>query len=287
MARKQATSLEVVTGIVAAARPYMVPVFGALAGLILLVLAVQRVEAFLMTDSRFLLRPAGPGRTGSPGLTVRGASLASVPALEAVFAADEGRSIFDVPLTERAAQVRKVQWVRGARVGRIWPNRVEVTVEERQPVAFVHLDPVRRGQPVRPRLIDPEGELLPVVEHHRFNLPVLTGIREDQTREERARLVRVMTTMLNDLGEPGRRVSEIDVRNPENVRIVYPTAHRAITLIMGDREWRARLEKFLRHYPEIRQNMPRAIELDLRLDGQIPAVQWDKEIPAEQEGRGD
>ncbi|MEZ5357078.1 MAG: FtsQ-type POTRA domain-containing protein [Bryobacteraceae bacterium] len=287
MAKKQKTSsMDIAEGFFFAVRPYLLPTLAATFGILLLVVVFQRFEGFLVTDERFLLRPAEPGATGSPDVSVQGASLASIPSLQAVFAADEGRSVFSLPLAERAAQVRKVQWVKSARVSRIWPNRVAVAVEERNPVAFVHLDPVRRGQPVRPRLIDAEGEILPLVEHRRFTLPVLTGVRTDQTRDQRVRLVRIMTQLLRELGEPGRRISEIDVSSPDNLRIVYPTAHRAITLIMGDREWRARLEKFLRHYPEIRQNMPNAVELDLRLEGHIPAVQWDK-APAEREGRGD
>ncbi len=287
MRRKPSSGLEVAAGIFSTVRPYLLPTLTATFAILVLVVALQRFEGFLVTDHRFLLRSAVPGSTGSPDLVVRGAALSSVPALQAVFAADEGRSVFSLPLAQRAVDLKKVQWVKGARVSRIWPNRIDIAVEEREPVAFVHLDPVRRGQPVRPRLIDMEGEILPVVEHRNFSLPVLTGIRDGQNRDERVRLVGVMAQLLRELGEPGRRVSEIDVSNPGNVRIVYPTAHRAITLILGDRQWRQRLEKFLRHYPEIRQNMPRAIELDLRLDGHIPAVQWDKETPVEKEGRGD
>jgi cell division protein FtsQ len=287
MARKQASGLEIAAGMFGAARPYLLPTFAAAFAILVLVIVVQRAEAFLATDRRFLLAATEPGSTGSPGLTVKGANLASAAELHRVFRADEGRSVFTTPLGQRAVQLTKVQWVKAARVSRVWPNRLEVAIDERRPVAFVHFDPARRGQAVRPRLIDADGELLPVVEHRKFNLPVLTGIREDQTREERVRLVRIMTRLCNELGDAGTRISEIDVSNPDNVRIVYPTPHRAVRLILGDRNWRERLDKFFRHYPEIRQNLPRAIELDLRLDSHIPAVQMEKELPVEQEGRGD
>ena len=50
-----------------------------------------------------------------------------------------GRSVYLIPLDERRATLRTVDWVKDASVARVWPNRVVVRVAERKPVAFVTL----------------------------------------------------------------------------------------------------------------------------------------------------
>jgi cell division protein FtsQ len=256
-------------------RPYVLPLLAAtflsLAALILF----QRVERFLSFHPRFTVSPPPPGGLPSPSIQVRGASLASDTAIRAVFTQDAGRSVFLVPLADRGESISRVPWVESARVSRIWPNRIEVAVKERRPVAFAHIESGRRSHASIARLIDASGELLPIVKHRRYNLPVLLGVQEQHDRAHRAELVAIMARLLEELGSPGKRVSEVDLRNPENVAVVYPTDTRAIRLILGGRDWKKRMEKFMRHYPEIRENMPHAIELDLRLDEWIPVTQWE------------
>ena len=111
----------------------------------------HRVEQFLICDPRFALNGTD-GATST--LEIRGASHVSVGALEAAFREDSGRSVYLMPLADRRAALRNVNWVKDAAVARAWPNRILVQVSERIPVAFVTLAPSRFG------LIDEDGVIL-------------------------------------------------------------------------------------------------------------------------------
>jgi cell division protein FtsQ len=53
----------------------------------------------------------------------------------------------------------------------------------------------------------------------------------------------------------------------------------AIKLILGDHNFRSRLQNFLDHYPDIRKRMPDARVLDLRLDDRITVVEEARNAP--------
>ncbi len=116
--------------------------------------ALHSLEQFLIRDSRFALngpkaRPI-PRPSKSPG-----ANHASARRIEAVFAEDSGRSVYLLPLADRQAALRTVDWVKDASIVRLWPNRIVVRVWERTPVAFITLAASRFG------LIDEDGVILP------------------------------------------------------------------------------------------------------------------------------
>ena len=126
-----------------------------------------------------------------------------------MFAEDFGRSAYLIPLSDRRASLRTVDWVKDASVARFWPNRVVVGVTERKPVAFVTL-----GSGRRPALIDEEGVILPPAED-RFMLPVLVGRAAPPTRSpERRERVQRLLRLTKDLGDAARNASEVDVSDP-------------------------------------------------------------------------
>ena len=73
--------------------------------------ALHSLEQFLIRDSRFALN----GPEGSPDTATLeiGANHASARRIEAVFAEDSGRSVYLLPLADRQAALRTVDWVRG------------------------------------------------------------------------------------------------------------------------------------------------------------------------------
>ena len=260
-----------------AIRPYVLPVLGLTFGLLVAILLVNRVERFLYEDPRFRLRAPELGVRLSPDLRLGGVQRAQVPSIRTVFKADEGQSIFRVPVEERRKSLQELKWVRRASVSRVWPNLIDVRVEERVPVAFVQLASYRRDQPARISLIDEDGELLPVTPGIEYGFPVLTGIREDQQVAARGARVRLMRRFLRELGELGKKVSEVNVCREDNIRVVYPLDGRAIGLAMGGEQFRARLERFLRYYPEIQKKMPAVAALDLRLEDRITADEYERQ----------
>jgi cell division protein FtsQ len=225
----------------------------------------HRTEQFLIRDGRFAL--SGPDESGQPAtLDIIGSAHASRRQIEQVFRDDLGQSIYLLPLADRRATLRTVDWVKDAAVARIWPNRILVRITERKPVAFVTLASSRYG------LIDEDGVILPPVPG-RFHLPVLKGVRSSTPVPERRDRVRRMMRMMQDLGSMADRIAEVDVTDRNNIKVTQPYEGRMVTLQLGDQNFGLRYKNFLGHYAEIREKMPDATTLDLRLEDRITVVE--------------
>jgi len=224
--------------------------------------ALHLAEQFLITDSRFALG----GAEDDSSLQIAGAAHASRPAIEKIFADDEGVSVYLIPLSERRDAIREVAWIREASVARVWPNRVIVRIKERTPVAFVRLNASRFG------LIDGEGVILPPATD-RFKLPVLAGVRAGDSAAKRREGVQRMLRLTADLGDATANISEVDVSDGDNLKVSQPYDGRILTLLLGDRNFAARYRNFLTHYSQIQQRLPGAAVLDLRLEDRITVVE--------------
>jgi cell division protein FtsQ len=234
--------------------------------------AFHRLEQFLIRDTRFTLNlPGSEPDAGSDSLEIAGSTHASARAIQAVFAEDFGRSVYLIPMSARRASLRTVDWIKDASVARFWPNRIVVGVSERKPVAFVTLGS-QSGTPSRlPALIDEDGVILPSVQD-RFTLPVLLGVSASDTLPARRERVRMLLGLLKDLGNASRAVSEVDVSDPDNLKISEPFDGHIVTLLLGDRNFAQRHQNFVNYYAEIRKKLPGASVLDLRLEDRITVV---------------
>jgi cell division protein FtsQ len=227
----------------------------------------EELESFLISDPRFVLAPPPEYSNESPNIRVTGVRNASRRAVLQTFARDFGRSVYLTPIAERRRNLLAVDWVRDATVSRVWPDRVDVFIEERSPVAFVALP--GSGQGARLTLIDEDGVLLEPQGPLRMRMPVLVGMRREQSESIRRHGVRRMLRLLEEAGPLASQISDIDVSNPENLSVTMKVDNRAVILTLGDHNFRQRLENFLEHYPEIRKHAPEATLFDLRLDDRI------------------
>jgi len=253
------------------AKPPRLTRFRLIAGSVVFVLvsglslyAFQLLEQFLIRDKRFAM--AMPDGAPEQVIRISGAAHASVRTIEGVFAQDFGRSLYLVPMAERLASLRTVDWVRDASIARVWPNRLVVNVSERVPVAFVTLPPSRFA------LIDADGVILPPAQD-RFSLPVLRGVKVSDSLEVRQQAVQRMTRLLSDLGDEVKDIAEIDVSQPDNLAIFRPHDGRIVKLLLGDRDYALRYQTFLNHVSDIDARVPGAKVLDLRLDDRITVVE--------------
>ena len=244
-----------------------------LAGALVLIAGLylfHRLEQFLIRDPRFALggpQSTVPGSTAEDdSLLLSGAAHASHRAIQGVFDGDYGRSVYLVPIEGRRATLQTVDWVKDASVARVWPNRLVVQVVERKPVAFVALASGRVA------LIDEDGVILPPT-RDRFTLPVLTGVRAADPLSERRERVGRLLHLLQDLGEEGKKISEVDVSDRDNLKVSQPWDGRVVTLLLGDRNFPVRYRNFLNHFAEIRRKLPGASTLDLRLEDRITVVE--------------
>jgi len=121
-------------------------------------------------------------------------------------------------------------------------------------------------------LIDADGVILPPATD-RFKLPVLSGVRASDPVPKRREGVQRMLHLTADLGEATANISEIDVSDGDNLKVSQPYDGRSLTLLLGDRNFKARYWNFLTHYSQIQQRLPGAVVLDLRLEDRITVVE--------------
>jgi len=215
--------------------------------------------AYIAADPRFTLP-----EDAREALTIQGAVYADPASIRAVFAPDLGRGVFAAPLAERRRRLLAIAWVEDAAVSRVLPDHLLVRIRERKPVAFAAL-------PEGPLLVDAQGALLPLPPRARFAFPVIDGLRAADPAAQRRQGVEAFLRFQRDMGYLANDVSEVDVSDPGDLRIVARVHDRAVELILGDEEFASRYQNFVSHYEEIEKESPGARTFDLRLDDRITA----------------
>jgi len=218
------------------------------------------LKTYLSRDSRF--RIAGSGNIEVTGLTE-----VSRAQMLPVFGEDIGRNIFFVPLSERRKTLEEIPWIERATVMRLLPDRIRVSVVERQPVAFV-----RQGQQIG--LVDANGVLLTMpaamMAQHHYSFPVVTGIGAGDPPAARKARMEVYQRLLAELDSNGQhiseQISEIDVTDTEDLQVLMPEQGGDILLQFGEDRFLERYQHYKAHIAEWRQQYPKLTGVDLRLD---------------------
>jgi len=223
-------------------------------------MAGLQVRQFALNSPRFRLSREHPG-----SLLVEGLRYTSRGKVQRVFAGDFAHSIFSIPLAERRRRLLAIDWVEDASVSRVWPDRLVVRVRERKPVAFVW---VRSGI----LLIDAAGVLLDQPSQAPFTFPVLRGVRDDEPEGRRRERVHAFVEFQQEMGALAKDISEVNVADPDNLRVVAHVENRALELTLGDAHFARRYQNFVSHYPEIKRRSPGVAAFDLRLDDRITAT---------------
>ena len=221
------------------------------------------LKNFLGRDSRF--RIAGTGNIEATGLTE-----VSRAEMLPVFGEDIGKNIFFVHLDQRRRQLEQIPWVERATVMRLLPDQIRVNVVERQPVAFV-----RQGQQVG--LVDKDGVLLTMpaamMAQHNYSFPVVTGIDPRDPLASRTARMAVYMRLLGELDANDQRlseqISEIDLTDPQDARVLLPEQGRDILGHFGEDRFMERYQRYKTHIAEWRQQYPKLAAVDLRYDNQV------------------
>ena len=136
-------------------------------------------------------------------------------AVVGIFASDRGHSVLRIPLTERRRQVESLPWVEKATVRRALPNKIEVEITERTPIAFL-----REGSDMS--LVDGYGVILERPLKGDFHFPVVSGINAEMPIDERERRMELFAGFVQQIqtAHPGatEQVSEVDLSDAEDLR---------------------------------------------------------------------
>jgi cell division protein FtsQ len=188
------------------------------------------------------------------------------------------RNVFRIPLMQRKAELESLPWVAHATVMRLLPNRIRVGIVERTPVAFV-----RNGTNIG--LVDANGVLFEMpdvqvddaghtIPAPHYSFPVLTGISPADPLSTRAARMKLYMEFLADLDAGGegvsKKVSEVDLSNPDDVRAIVPDAQATNVLIhFGEDKFLERYHQYQQHLAEWRTQCPRLASVDMRYDQQV------------------
>jgi cell division protein FtsQ len=150
-------------------------------------------------------------------ISLKGNNYVSPAGVLEIFATDRGKSVLRIPLDERRRQIESLPWIEQATVRRALPDRLEVEIKERTPIAFVREDSDMA-------LVDVHGVILERPLEGDFHFPVVTGIGPEMPLEDREKRMQLYSGFAQqiDAARAGAldEVSEVDLSDEHDVRAI-------------------------------------------------------------------
>jgi cell division protein FtsQ len=184
-----------------------------------------------------------------------------------VMGGDIGRNIFFIPLDQRKKQLEQIPWVASASVMRFVPNRLEIEIQERTPVAFA-----RVGSKIL--LIDGAGMLmeLPAVKK-KYSFPVILGMNPGEPLSTRNARMKIYNDLIAQLDSGGahysQELSEVDLSDSDDVKVLANNPQGEVLIHLGSSNFLERYRTYEAHAQEWRQQFDKLESVDLRYDRQI------------------
>ncbi len=163
-----------------------------------------------------------------------------------VMGGDIGRNVFFIPLSERKTQLEKIPWVESASVMRFVPNRLQIEIRERTPIAFA-----RVGS--RIALIDAGGTLmeLPTGNKQKFSFPVILGMNAGEPLSTRSARMKIYNQLLRELDSDGahysQELSEVDISDQDDVKVLANDPGGAVLVHLGSGDFLSRYKIYVSH----------------------------------------
>jgi cell division protein FtsQ len=108
---------------------------------------------------------------------------------------------------------------------------------------------------------------------HHYSFPVVTGIDPGDPAASRKERMAVYLRMMAELDAGGmhnsQQISEIDLTDPEDARVLMPEQGTDILVHFGEDHFLERYERYQAHIAEWRQRYPHLAGVDLRYDDQV------------------
>ena len=190
-------------------------------------------------------------------LTVSGINNVAENEVLAYAELDSGTNVFAADLEEIRNRVEQIRWVRHALVQRVLPDQIIIRVIEREPIGLSRL----RGEIYQ---FDADATLLDPDAAHAGGFPVLDGLRADDA-EGNLTKVGIYQRVVEEVGET--ELSEVHITDSGEVSVV--SASDPVTVSLGTDDFRTRWIKYLQLKPQIHQQYPDAVRVDLRFRNQV------------------
>ena len=193
-----------------------------------------------------------------------------------------GGSLLQADLHAYRTKLLDSPWVSDATFRRVLPSTIEVRVAERVPMAVGRL-----GDQLY--LVDAAGVIIDDFgpQYAQFDLPIVDGLVSTPTSEapvvdpERARLAARFIDAL--AGAPALRphVSQMDVSNAHNLVVLID--QDPARLLVGDKDFIARLQRYVEMGPTLKDQISDIDSVDLRFEERISVS---RKRPATSAGAG-
>jgi len=233
------------------------------AGAVCTTAAVYGTQFLLYSPSMLLLKP--------DQIELNGNRIVSREAVLQQFVHDRNRSVLRIPLDARRGQLEQIPWIESASVQRILPNRLRIELTERAPVAFV-----RNGNELA--LMDAHGVILDRPRGEDLRFPIVSGVSEDVPRDQREKRMQTYEEFMKDVdlvrGGSSDRVSEVDLSNPKDLRVVMTglasaNDSQAVTIHFGASEFTGKFKMLIDNFSQWQANAGRVRSIDLQYSRQV------------------
>ncbi len=192
-----------------------------------------------------------------------------------IFAVDRGDSVLRIPLDERRKQLESLPWIEQAAVRRALPNRIQIEITERTPIAFVR-------EPGDMALIDVHGVILDRPLEGNFHFPVIAGISREMPLEDRAIRMQLYAGFAQQIGNASAgaldHVSEVDLSDEHDVRATLTALRSAnagstqtdapILVHFGDSDFAGKYQTLVDNIDQWRAKAGPVESVDLRFNHQ-------------------
>ena len=189
-----------------------------------------------------------------------------------------GTNVFHMSLDVRRRGVETLPWVRTASVTRILPHGLLVHLTERTPVAYANVGG-------RVSLVDDDGMLLEKPDNGAFDFPVLYGLENLASIDERRARLALYLEFMRQLGveapRAGWMISEVYLTDAEDLKALLINGQQTVQVHFGQKDFLPRFRNFLALLPEIQKSNGKLDSVDLRYRNQIVVDPQTSAPPAE------
>jgi cell division protein FtsQ len=238
---------------------------GKLGAFLLLVAFLLSVFVYAYTSDKFNLRT----------VTVHGCKAANPKSLESVVRRSFPSNILRINLRQLKARLEEEPWVLSVEIRRILPSDLIVDVQERTPAAIIEF-----GSELM--IADQDGIMLDRYDpkYSRLDVPVFKGVMGADAEGYRlyqagnsARIrqgLRMLSEIEAGLPEESRKISEVDISDPDNLKVLL--VDDTAEVFLGEKDYLRRFRSLMENmnkYEELKNQYTEIESIDLRMDGNI------------------
>jgi cell division septal protein FtsQ len=233
------------------------------AGAFLLILTfIGSVFMYAYTSEKFNLRQ----------VTFYGCEELNPRELEEIIRLDFPANILRIDLEKLKERLEKETWARRVEIRRVLPSDLIIYVEERIPSVILEV----RGELM---VADQDGTILAPYDPRfgKLDVPIFKGVSGEDVesyklyQEQNATRIQQGLMMLSQIekGMPHatQKISEVDISDPENLKIIL--VGDTAEIYLGEKDYLKRFGTLMNEYEKLKKQYAEFVSIDMRFENQI------------------